>query len=185
MKRRVVVTGLGVVTSLGCRVEELWTRLCNGESGVHTIRLFDASSFRSQIGGEIVDWTTDGYVPAKDVKRLDRFVQFGLVAAIDAVKDSGIDFSKYDPFRCGVILGSGIGGLREIEIQHQRLLDKGADKVSAFTIPKLMANAASGQISIHFGLRGRNEAVSTACASATNAIGDAQAMKDKLKELGY
>jgi 3-oxoacyl-[acyl-carrier-protein] synthase II len=173
MKRRVVVTGLGVVTSLGNRVEQLWTRLCNGESGIHRITLFDPSGFRSQISGEVSDWTTDGYIPSKDVKRLDRFVQFGLVAGIDAVNDSGIDFSKYDPFRCGVIIGSGIGGLHEIEVQHQRMLDKGPDKVSAFTIPKLMANAASGQISIQFGLRGPNEAVSTACASATNAIGDA------------
>jgi 3-oxoacyl-[acyl-carrier-protein] synthase II len=173
MNRRVVVTGLGVVTSLSSRVEQLWTRVCNGESGIHTIQMFDASGYRSRIAGEIADWTTDGYVPPKDVKRLDRFVQFGLVAGIDAVKDSGIDFTKYDPFRCGVIIGSGIGGLREIEVQHQRLLDKGPEKVSAFTIPKLMANAASGQLSIQFGLRGPNEAVSTACASATNAIGDA------------
>jgi 3-oxoacyl-[acyl-carrier-protein] synthase II len=173
MKRRVVVTGLGVVTSLSNRVEQLWTRLCNGESGIHRITLFDPSGFRSQISGEVSDWTTDGYIPSKDVKRLDRFVQFGLVAGIDAVNDSGIDFSKYDPFRSGVIIGSGIGGLHEIEVQHQRMLDKGPDKVSAFTIPKLMANAASGQISIQFGLRGPNEAVSTACASATNAIGDA------------
>jgi len=173
MKRRAVVTGLGVVTSLGCRVEELWTRICNGESGVHTIQGFDASAFRSRISGELVDWTPDGYIEAKDVKRLDRFVQFGLVSGMDAVRDSGIDFSLCDPWRCGVILGTGIGGLREIEIQHTRLRDKGADKISAFTIPKLMPNAASGQLSILYGLRGPSEAVSTACASATNAIGNA------------
>ena len=173
MKRRVVITGLGAVTSLSCRVEELWAALLEGRSGVRPIRGFDASRFRSRIAGEIQDWNTDGYVPPKDVKRLDRFVQFGLVAAIDAVRDSGIDFSKTNPHRCGVILGSGIGGLLEIEIQHHRLLDKGPDKVSAFTIPKLMANAASGQVSIHFGLKGPSEAVSTACASATNAIGNA------------
>jgi len=173
MKRRVVVTGLGAVTSLGCRVEELWTRICNGENGIHAIQLFDAARFRARIAGEIVDWSTDGYLAAKDIKRLDRFVQFALVAGIDAVRDAGIDFSREDPFRCGAILGSGIGGLREIEIQHTRLRDKGPDKVSAFTIPKLMANAASGQLSIEYGLRGVNEAVSTACASATNAIGDA------------
>jgi 3-oxoacyl-[acyl-carrier-protein] synthase II len=173
MKRRVVVTGLGVVTSLGCRVEELWDRILKGESGISVIRGFDASRYRSRIAGEIFDWTTDGYVSPKDVKRLDRFVQFGLVAGMDAVSDSGIDFAKCDPYRCGVILGSGIGGLLEIEIQHQRLIDKGPDKVSAFTIPKLMANAASGQLSIHYGLKGVSQAVSTACASATNAIGDA------------
>jgi 3-oxoacyl-[acyl-carrier-protein] synthase II len=99
--------------------------------------------------------------------------QFALVAAIDAVRDSGIDFSRDDPFRCGVILGSGIGGLNEIEEQHQRLLEKGPDKVSVFTIPKLMANAASGHVSIQWGLKGPNTAVATACASATNAVGDA------------
>ena len=111
--------------------------------------------------------------PPKDAKRLDRFTQFAMVAGIDAVSDSGLDFSQEDPFRCGVILGSGIGGLHEIETQIERLLHKGPDKVSAFTIPKLMVNAASGQVSIQYGLRGPNTAVATACASATNAIGDA------------
>ncbi len=173
MKRRVVVTGIGAVTSLGCRVEELWTRICNGESGIRTLQRYDFSSYRAQIGGEILDWSTDGYVPSKEVKRIDRFAQLGLVSSIDAVKDSGIDFSREDPYRCGVILGSGVGGLREIEIQHTRLLVKGPLKVSPFTIPKMMANAASGQVSIALGLRGPNTTVVTACASATNAIGDA------------
>jgi len=173
MKRRVVVTGLGAVTSLGCDVDELWRRAVNGENGIGPLRLFDATGYRSRIGGEVVDWSFDGYIAPKDAKRMDRFVQFGLVAGIKAVRDSGIDFSKEDPFRCGVVLGSGIGGLREIEIQHDRLREKGPDKVSAFTIPKLMANAASGQVSIEYGLKGLNTTVSTACASATNAIGDA------------
>ncbi|OHB81525.1 MAG: beta-ketoacyl-[acyl-carrier-protein] synthase II [Planctomycetes bacterium RBG_16_64_12] len=173
MKRRVVVTGLGAVTSLSCRVEDLWTRVCNGESGIHPIERFDASHYRSRIGGEISDWSTEGYLPSKDAKRLDRFAQFALVAAIDAVKDSGIDFSKTDLSRCGVILGSGVGGLQEIEIQHTRMLDKGPARVSAFTVPKMMVNAASGHVSIQFGLRGPNVAVATACASASNAIADA------------
>lgn len=173
MKRRVVVTGLGTVTALSCRTEELWTRLCNGESGVSTFSRYDCSRFRARFGGEIADWSTDGYVTPKETKRLDRFTQFALVAAIDAVRESGIEFAGENPFRCGVILGSGVGGLSEIEKQHTRLLRKGPDKVSAFTIPKLMVNAASGQVSIQFGLRGPNTAVSTACASASNAIGDA------------
>lgn len=173
MKRRVVVTGLGVVTSLSCRVDDFWARICEGQSGIHPIRLFDASRFRSRIAGEIADWSTDGYLPHKEVKRLDRFVQFGVVAGMEAVRDAGIDFARENPYRCGAIIGSGIGGLLEIEIQHERLLQKGPDKVSAFTIPKLMANAVSGQISILYGLKGKTEAVSTACASATNAIGDA------------
>lgn len=173
MKRRVVVTGLGAVTSLSRRVEDLWTRICNGESGIHAFQDFDATAFRARFGGEIVGWSMEGYVSPKDEKKLDRFTQFALVSAVDAVRHAGIDFSKEDPYRCGVILGSGIGGLREIETQHERLLSKGPDKVSAFTIPKLMANAASGHISIEYGLLGVSQTVSTACASATNAMGDA------------
>jgi 3-oxoacyl-[acyl-carrier-protein] synthase II len=173
MKRRVVVTGLGVVTSLSCQVEDLWKRILRGESGVHKIRLFDTTGHKVHFGGDVYDWTAGDYMSLKDARRIDRFTQFAMVAGIDAVRDSGIDFEKVDPFRAGVILGSGIGGLHEIETQVERLLHKGPDKVSAFTIPKLMLNAASGQISIQYGLRGPNYAVATACASATNAIGDA------------
>ena len=173
MKRRIVVTGLGVVTSLACRAEDLWDRLCAGESGIRVLRRFDTKGFRSKIGGEISDWSADGYIDRKHAKRLDRFSQFALVAGIDAVNDSQIDFSKEDLFRCGVILGSGVGGLQEIETQHARMLNKGVDRVSAFTIPKLMVNAASGHVSIQYGLRGPNAAVATACASASNAIGEA------------
>ena len=173
MKRRVVVTGIGAVTALGCKVDELWTRICNGESGVGPLERLDVSNYRVRFGGEIHNWSVDGYIEAKDVKRFDRFVQFAHVSGVNAVNDSGIDFSKENPWRCGVILGSGIGGLETIEIQHQRLIDKGPDKVSAFTIPKLIGNAASAQLSIQYGLRGPNQVVVTACASATNALGDA------------
>lgn len=173
MKRRVVVTGLGVVTSLSRQVEDLWQRINRGESGIRLITAFDTTEFKVKFGGEISDWATEGYISPREVKRIDRFTQFALVAAIDAVKDSGLDFAKEDPFRCGVILGSGIGGLNEIETQHSRLIEKGPDKVSAFTIPKLMVNAASGHVSIQYGLRGPSAAVATACASAANAIGDA------------
>lgn len=173
MKRRVVITGLGTVTGLSCQVEDLWKRLCAGESGVRSIQRFDASQLRSRFGGEVCNWSTDAYLEPREAKKLDRFTQFALVAGIDAVRDSGLDFSKEDPFRCGVMIGSGIGGLQEIEVQHTRLLEKGPDKVSAFTIPKLIPNAGSGQVSIHYGLRGPNAAVATACASASNAIADA------------
>jgi 3-oxoacyl-[acyl-carrier-protein] synthase II len=173
MKRRVVVTGLGAVTGLSCKVEDLWKRVCAGESGVGPITLFDTKGFKVLFGGEVRNWTTDGYVSPKDAKRIDRFTQFALVSAIDAVNDCGIDFSKEDPYRCGCILGSGIGGLNEIEEQHSRLIEKGPDRVSAFTIPKLMVNAAAGHVSIQWGLRGPSAAVATACASAANAIGEA------------
>ncbi len=173
MKRRVVVTGIGVVTSLGCKVDELWTRICNGESGVGSLERLDVSNYRVRIGGEVRNWSVEGYIKSKNVKRFDRFVQFASVAGVNAVSDSGIDFSNEVPWRCGVIIGSGIGGLETIEIQHSRLLDKGPSKVSAFTIPKLIGNAASAQLAIQYGLRGPNQVVVTACASATNAIGDA------------
>jgi 3-oxoacyl-[acyl-carrier-protein] synthase II len=172
MNRRVVVTGLGAVTSLGSRVEELWSRIVQGESGVGLIQRFDASQFRSRIAGEIVDFSIENYIEAKEIKKFDRFVQYAYVGGVDAVRDAGLDFAKEDRSRCAVILGSGIGGLETIEIQHARLLDKGPDKVSAFTIPKLIGNAASAQLSIEYGLHGPNQVVVTACASATNAIGD-------------
>src|SRR5690606_33115207 len=117
MKRRVVVTGLGVVTSLSCKVEDLWKRMLAGESGVHRIKQFDTTGHEVHFAGGIYDWTPGDYMSPKDAKRIDRFTQFAMVAGIDAVRDSGIDFSTIDPFRAGVILGSGIGGLHEIEAQ--------------------------------------------------------------------
>ena len=173
MKRRVVVTGMGVVTSLSCKVDDLFDRLCAGESGVHPLRLFDCTNFKVKFAGDIYDWDAGDYIDRKEIKRLDRFSQFALVAGVDAINDSGLDLSCEDSFRCGVILGSGIGGLQEIETQIERLLHKGPDRVSPLTIPKLMLNAAGGNLSIRYGIRGPNYTVATACASATNAIGDA------------
>jgi 3-oxoacyl-[acyl-carrier-protein] synthase II len=174
MKRRVVVTGLGVVTSLGRAVDQFWDRLVRGDSGVGPITLFDVSGYRVQFGGE-VPWKPEesGIANAKELRRLDRFTQFAMASASDAVADSGIDFSKEDPYRCGVVIGSGIGGLSEFEAQHERLLTKGIDKVSPFTIPKLMVNSGSGHVSSMYGIKGPNFAVATACASAANSIGDA------------
>jgi len=175
MKRRIVVTGLGVACPLGLTVDEYWSRLLACESGISEITSFDHTAFRVHIGGEIKDWDEHlaKYIESREVKKIDRFTQFGLVTSIDAFKDSGLDMSKEDPFRCGVITATGIGGLKEIEEQHLRLLNRGPRKISAFTVPKMMPNACSGQISIMHGMRGMNTTVSTACASATNAIGDA------------
>jgi len=184
MKRRVVVTGLGIVTSLSCQVEDLWQRLVAGESGVHPLRILDTQPFKVKFGGDVYDWEPerwpaaflekpDGFTEKKEIKRLDRFSQFGMVAAWQAVVDSGLDFSKEDRFKCGVIPGSGIGGLHEIEEGCAKLLQKGPDRVSPFVVPKMMLNAAGGNISIRYGLRGINYTVATACASANNAIGDA------------
>jgi 3-oxoacyl-[acyl-carrier-protein] synthase II len=173
MHRRVVITGIGAVTPLSCKVPDLWQKTLACESGVHPIKTFDTSNFKVKFAGEMHDWSVVGYMDTKEEKRIDRFSQFALVAGIDAVQDSGIEFSKYDPFRIGAIIGSGIGGLTEICTQEERILTKGPDKVSAFLVPKMMLNAASGQLSIHFGIRGPNYAVATACASATNAMGEA------------
>jgi 3-oxoacyl-[acyl-carrier-protein] synthase II len=182
MNRRVVVTGIGAVTALGLKVDELWRRVLAGESGIGRIELFDTAGgdmtgrpFKVHFAGEIKGWPPPGYVSTKDEKRIDRFAQFALVAGIDAVKDSGIDFEREDTFRCGVIIGSGVGGITEMEEQLIRLVAKGPDRISAFCIPKLMVNAGSGHVSIQYKLRGMNTSVATACASAANAIGDAMA----------
>ncbi len=172
-RRRVVITGMGVVTAVGETVEEFWQGLIAGRSGVSCVTRFDTSQFPVHIGGECSRFDPTGYMDRKLAKRLDRFAQFAIAAVKAAVGQSGIQFEKEDPTRVGVIIGSGIGGLMELEEQHVRLLEKGASKVSAFTIPKLMVNAASGNISIMYGARGPNTAVATACASATNAMGDA------------
>jgi len=174
MKRRAVVTGLGVVTPLGRAMELFWDRLVRGESGVGPITLFDVSGYRVQFGGQVPwDAEKEHITSPKEVRRLDRFAQFAVAAAIDAVADAGIEFPKEDPYRCGVAIGSGIGGLNEFESQHERLLTKGVDKVSPFFIPKLLLNIASGHVSTMFGAKGINIAAATACASASNSIGSA------------
>jgi 3-oxoacyl-[acyl-carrier-protein] synthase II len=162
------------VTSLGRKVDVFWDRIVRGDSGVGPITLFDVSGYRVQFGGQ-VHWEPENedICTAKDLKRLDRFTQFAIGAAKDAAADSGLDFAKVEPYRCGVVIGSGIGGLWEFETQEERMLHKGIDKVSPFTIPKLMVNSASGHVSALYGAKGPNFAVATACASAANSIGSA------------
>lgn len=171
--RRVVITGMGVVTALGDTLDQFWSGLIEGRSGVGPLTLFDTTEFKVHFGGQVRDWNPEVRFGVKEARRLDRFAQFALGAANAAVADSGIDFARYSPYRCGVMIGSGIGGLNEFETQHSAMRDKGPSKISPFTIPKLMVNAASAQISIRWGLKGPNSAVATACASAANAIGDA------------
>jgi len=173
MRRRVVVTGMSVVTALALDLNEFWEKLCAGKSGISLLQRFDVSDFKVRFGGEIKDFDPTEFVPERELRRLDRFVQFAMYGAHKAVKQSGVDFTQGDPWRHGVLVGSGIGGLNEIEEQHSVLFDRGPNRVSPFMIPKLIVNAASGNISVRFGLRGPNSAVATACASGTNAIGDA------------
>jgi 3-oxoacyl-[acyl-carrier-protein] synthase II len=151
----------------------LFAALCDGQSGISTIESFDTGAYPVKIGGEIRNFDVTKYVDPREGKRMDRFTQFAMGAAMQAIEDSGLDFSKEDSFRAGVIVGTGIGGLKEIEDQHLRLLDKGPRKVSPFCVPRLMANAAGGTIAIAYGLRGPNFCVSSACASGNHAIGEA------------
>ena len=173
MSRRVVITGMGVVTALGRTLQDYWSGLLEGRSGVGPLDLFDTTEFRVHFGGQVRPWEPEAIFGSKEARRLDRFAQFAMAASESAVADSGVDFARYEPHRVGVLIGSGIGGLSEFEAQHRNLMEKGPSKISPFTIPKLMVNAASGQVSIRWGLRGPCSAVATACASAANAIGDA------------
>ncbi len=171
--RRVVITGIGVVCPLGDSVDAFWERLIAGESGIESIQCFDTTDFSVRIAGECRGFDPSKYADRKVVRRLDRFAQLAIAAATDAYKHGGFDVAPPNADRFGVVVGSGIGGLSEMEEQQRRLIGKGPGKVSAFTIPKLMANAASGNISIALGAKGPNTTVCTACASATHAMGDA------------
>jgi 3-oxoacyl-[acyl-carrier-protein] synthase II len=174
MNRRVVITGLGVVTSLGEVVDEVWDQLCAGKSGIGPVTRWDISQYPCRFGGECAKFDVSKYgVDVREAKRLDRFAQFGLAAAVSAVNDSGLDFSKEDSFRAGVVIGSGIGGIETLEEQNKILNTRGLSRVSPFTVPRLMVNAASGNVSIRYKINGPNTAVATACATGTNAIGDA------------
>ncbi|MEW6026885.1 MAG: beta-ketoacyl-ACP synthase II [Planctomycetota bacterium] len=170
-KRRVVITGLGGITALGHNAEDTWKALLAGKSGAAKITAFDTTGFDVNFAHEVKNFKVEDYLPAPQAKRLDRFAQFGLVSAIQAVKDSGIDFSREDLPRIGCIIGSGIGGFTEFEEQHSRLIQKGPSRVSPFTIPKVMMNSAAGQVAIHFGLKGPNFAVASACAASNHALG--------------
>jgi len=172
-KRRVVITGLGCVTPLGDSVDLFFDSICKGKSGVSNIESFDVSQYPTRFAGVAKDFDITKFVDAREGKRMDRFCQLAVASAVQAVKDSGLDFSKEDLDRCGVLVGTGIGGIQEIEQQHIRLLNKGPRFVSPFTVPKLMGNAASGNISMMFGLKGPNFCVVTACASASHSIGEA------------
>lgn len=171
--RRVVITGLGAVTPLGNDVKSFWEGIKAGKNGVDKVTLFDASELKTQIAAEVKGFEPTDYIEKKEARKMDRFTQFALVAASEAVADSGLDMEKEDPWRVGVITGSGIGGISTFEDQHSVLLEKGPGRVSPFFIPMMIANIAPAQIAIKFKTKGVNENVVTACASGTNAIGDA------------
>lgn len=173
-ERRVVITGLGVVTPLGQELEAFWSALISGQCGLGKITLFDASAYDCQIAAEVKNFDTTGAFPSpKELRRTDRFTQFGVVAGYKALLDSGIDLEKANRDEIGVFIGSGIGGLHTTEEQHKILLNKGPGRVSPFMIPMLILNMASGLFSMYHKLRGPNVATCSACATSTHAIGEA------------
>ena len=173
-ERRVVITGLGVITSLGETADAMWDNVCAARSGIALIRRWDTSKYPVKFGGECYSFDVTKYgVDPREAKRMDRFAHFGLAASVTAVADAGLDFAKESIHRCGVIIGSGIGGIETLEEQKKILDARGVGRVSPFTVPRLMVNAASGNVSIRFGIRGPNTAVATACATGSNSIGDA------------
>jgi 3-oxoacyl-[acyl-carrier-protein] synthase II len=173
-RRRVVITGLGVITSLGENADEMWENVCAGKSGISLIRRWDTSKYPVRIGGECYGFEPKKYIAeVKDIRRMDRFSHFAMAASMGAVKDAGIEYGAEDRDRCGVVIGSGIGGIETIEEENKVLISRGVSRVSPFTVPRLMANAGSGNVSIHFRINGPNTTVATACATGSNAIGDA------------
>ena len=172
--RRAVITGLGVVCPLGTEVKSYWDSLLAGTSGIGPITLLPTAAFKVKFGGEVWNWQPEQFMDARAAHRLDRYAQFGVVAASAAIRDAGLDFSREDVNRVGTIIGSGIGGLSEYETQHEKYMQGGGPRgISPFVIPKMMPNSAAGNVSILHGLCGPSRAVSTACASAADAIADA------------
>lgn len=171
--RRVVVTGLGLITPLGTGVEKSWEALVRGDSGIGQITRFDPSEIPVRIAGEVDDFDPEKYIEYKEIKKMDRFIHFAVGAATMAMEDSGLVITEENAERAGVLIGSGIGGLPAIEHYHKVLLEKGHRRITPFFIPMLIINLASGQVSMKYGMKGPNSAVVTACATGSHAIGDA------------
>ncbi len=173
--KRVVVTGLGAVTPLGNTPEETWESMVKGVSGAAPITLFDATHFKTQFACEVKNWNPNEWIDRKDARKMDRYAQLAMTSALQGVKDSGIDLDKIDKNRVGVIFGVGIGGIRtfEEEVSYYALNKEKGPRFSPFFIPKMIADIAAGQISIHFGFHGPNYTTTSACASSTNALADA------------
>ncbi len=171
--RRVVVTGIGVITSLGIGKDEVWKKLLDGETGIDKITAFDTTDQSVHIAGEVKNFNPEDYIDKKDVKKLARFSQFAVAASKLALEDSGYSINESNAERTGVIIGSGIGGLEVIETEIAKMIEKGPKRVSPFYIPAAIVNMASGNVSIYLGAKGPNKSVVTACAAGTNSIGDA------------
>src|SRR5438552_3154738 len=172
-KRRVVVTGIGMISPLGIGKDATWQGLLEGRSGIGRITKFDPTAFACKIAGEVRGFEPEKWIEKKEVKKSDTFIHYAIAASQMAVDDAGIDTTALDHDRLGVIIGSGIGGLPLIEEMHQKLLERGPGRISPFFIPGLIVNLASGQVSIRFKALGPSSAPATACATGSHAIGDA------------
>ncbi|MCJ7746894.1 MAG: beta-ketoacyl-ACP synthase II [Desulfobacterales bacterium] len=173
MKRRVVVTGVGLVIPAGIGTETAWKNICEGRSGIGPLTRFDPNGFETKIAGEVKGFNPEAYIEKKEIKKMDLFVQYALAATREALEDSQLKITPENCDRTGVIVGTGLGGLPTLEKYHQILLEKGPSRISPFFIPMLIANLASGQIAIRFGAKGPNTCVVTACATGAHCIGDA------------
>ena len=173
MKRRVVITGLGLTTPLGVGLDNVWERIVAGESGVGPITRFDASAHDTRIAAEVRDFRAEDFISGKELRRMDLFIQYAIAATRIAMQDAGLDMAKEDAERVGVIVGTGLGGLPTLEKYHSILLERGPGRISPFFIPMLIANEAPGNIAIHFGIKGPNLSIVTACATGAHSIGDA------------
>jgi len=173
LKRKVVVTGLGLISPVGTGKEKFWQALLEGRSGIKRIEAFDPSDFDSQIAGEVRDFDVEKFLSRKEARRMDRFSQFAVCASMMAIEDAGLDVTRVDRNLIGVILGSGIGGIKTFEDQQKVLLEKGPSKVSPFFIPMMIVNMGAANVAIQLGLRGPNSCVSTACEASTHALGEA------------
>lgn len=172
-KRRVVITGLGAVTPFGIGVDKFWESLKAGKSGISTSESIDISKHVVKISGEVKDFHPEEYMEPKVAKKMDRFIQFAMVAADEAIKDSKLDIEKEDPYRVGVIVSSAAGGFKTFEENHIRIIEKGPNKCSPFTVPMMIVNMPSGNISMKYGFKGINKVVVSACATGSHSIGDA------------
>ncbi|MFH1488535.1 MAG: beta-ketoacyl-ACP synthase II [Pseudomonadota bacterium] len=172
MKRRVVVTGLGMVTPLGTGVKKNWEALCAGKSGIGPVTKFDASEFPCQIAGEVTDFNSEDFLDKQQIRRFDIFIHYALASSRMAMEDSGLKIDSKNRHRVGCVTGSGLGGLTMLEHYHRVLLEKGPKRISPFFIPGMIANMAPGQIAIEFGARGPNLSIETACAAGTHAVGE-------------
>ena len=173
MKRRVVITGLGAVTPLGNNVDDFWAGIREGKVGIGPITKFDTTDYKVKIAAEVKDFKAADYMDFKAAKRMENFSQYAVAAAKEAFAMAGLDMSQEDPYRVGVIIGSGVGSLQAIEREHQKLLEKGPAKVNLMLVPMMISNMAAGNVSIQLGARGKCTDVVTACASGTHSIGDA------------